>query len=188
MKFFWSYLSNKNPKIGKFEQTPFHFVAHHGLSDIAYFMLEEQQVAVEDYLCENGDRITPLHNASRNGNPEIIRSLQRKINFEFINEKWLKNSLEEAVRYGHLDCVKALLEKLSSDFKKNLATEFVVRCKVMNKDTGKYEAKNLNAVATAEHYYSLKKNKNHYKIAKYLSQELKISATLPALLLDFCDF
>ena len=148
MKFFWPYLSNKNPKIGKFEQTPFHFVAYHGLSDIAYFMLEEPQGAVEDYLCENGDRITPLHNASRNGNPEIIRSLQRKINFEFINEKWLKNSLEEAVRYGHLDCVKALLEKLSSDFKKNLATEFVVRCKVMNKDTGKYEdiPKDMNVV------------------------------------------
>ena len=80
--------------------------------------------------------------------------------------------------------VKALLEKLSSDFKKNLATSFVVRCKVMNKKTGKYEGKNLNAVATAEHYYSLKKNQNHYRIAKYLSQELKISATLKSLLLD----
>ena len=60
----------------------------------------------------------------------------------------------------------------------------MVRCKVMNKKTGKYEGKNLNAVATAEHYYSLKKNQNHYRIAKYLSQELKISATLKSLLLD----
>ena len=170
--------------MGRFEQTPFHFVAYHGLSDIAYFMLEEPDGAVKDYLSENGRSITPLHIASRNGNPEIIRSLQRKIDFEFIKEKWLEESLEEAVRYGHLDCVKALLEKLSPDFKKNLATEFVVRCKVMNKKTGKYEGKNLNAVATAEHYYSLKKNQNHYRIAKYLSQELKISATLKSLLLD----
>ena len=92
--------------MGRFEQTPFHFVAYHGLSDIAYFMLEEPDGAVKDYLSENGRSITPLHIASRNGNPEIIRSLQRKIDFEFIKEKWLEDSLEEAVRYGHLDCVK----------------------------------------------------------------------------------
>ena len=172
LKFFWPYLSNKNPKIGKFEQTPFHFVASHGLSDITYFMLEEPQGAVEYYLCENGGSITPLHNASRNGNPEIIRCLQRKIDFEFINEKWLKHSLEEAVIYGHSDCVKALLEKLSLKFKKSLATEFVFRCtcKVMNKDTGKYEAKHLNAVATVENYYSFTKTQNHYEILQYLSQ------------------
>ena len=69
--------------MGRFEQTPFHFVAYHGLSDIAYFMLEEPDGAVKDYLSENGRSITPLHIASRNGNPEIIRSLQRKIDFEF---------------------------------------------------------------------------------------------------------
>ena len=147
LKFFWPYLSNKNPKIGKFEQTPFHFVAYHGLSDVADFMLEEPQGAVEDYLCKNGGSITPLHNASRNGNPEIIRSLQRKIDFEFINKEWLQDSLQEAVEYGHLDCVKALLEKLSSNLKNILATEVSIHCnKVMNKDTGKYEAKYLNAL------------------------------------------
>ena len=43
MKFFWPYLSNKNPKVGGKENTPFHFVAGYGLSDIADFMLEELQ-------------------------------------------------------------------------------------------------------------------------------------------------
>ena len=43
LKFFWPYLSQKNSQFGRGDQTPFHFVAHHGLSDIADFMLEELQ-------------------------------------------------------------------------------------------------------------------------------------------------
>ena len=51
MKFFWPYLSQKNSQFGRGDQTPFHFVAHHGLSDIADFMLEElQQDPKTEYL------------------------------------------------------------------------------------------------------------------------------------------
>ena len=43
MKFFWPYLSNKNPDTNRdrTDRTPFHFVASSGLSDVADFMLEE---------------------------------------------------------------------------------------------------------------------------------------------------
>ena len=60
MKFFWPYLSNKNPPIVKNREgqedscaykTPFHFVAYYGLSDVADFMLEElQQDPKTEYL------------------------------------------------------------------------------------------------------------------------------------------
>ena len=60
MKFFWPYLSNKNQSIIKDREardesctyrTPFHFVAYHGLSDVADFMLEElQQDSEIEYL------------------------------------------------------------------------------------------------------------------------------------------
>ena len=43
LKLFWPYLSQKNSQFGRGDQTPFHFVAHHGLSDVADFMLEELQ-------------------------------------------------------------------------------------------------------------------------------------------------
>ena len=61
MKFFWPYLSNKNPKIGNNEGTPFHFVAYHGLSDVADFMLEElQQDSEIEYLKKVKIRIRDL--------------------------------------------------------------------------------------------------------------------------------
>ena len=119
MKFFWPYLSNKNPIVGKNETTPFHLVAYYGLSDIADFMLEELQ-SVKDCFHENVKGDTPLHYACINGHAEIIRSLRRSKNFEFINPEWFKKSLYEAIENGHLDCVKALLDKQTSDFRKNL--------------------------------------------------------------------
>ena len=119
LKFFWSYLSNKNPIVGKNETTPFHFVAYYGLSDIAYFMLEES-LSVDDCLHENLSNKTPLQYACINGHAEIIRSLRRTKDFKFINPKWFKESLYEAIENGHLDCVKALLDKQTSDFRKNL--------------------------------------------------------------------
>ena len=42
LKFFWPYLTNKNPKIeNQYETTPFDFVIFYGLSDVADFMREE---------------------------------------------------------------------------------------------------------------------------------------------------
>ena len=42
LKFFWPYLTNKNPKIEyKHETTPFDFVTYYGLSDVADFIREE---------------------------------------------------------------------------------------------------------------------------------------------------
>ena len=105
LKFFWRYLSNKNPKIGKKESTPFHFVAYYGLSDVADFMLEELQSTEDCYPTNDSDK-TPLHYASINGHAEIIKSLRRKIDFEFINPIYFKESLYTAIKYGHLECIK----------------------------------------------------------------------------------
>ena len=74
LKFFWPYLSNKNPKIreqnaGNFF-TPFHFVVHYGLSDVADLMVEEIQDNIFD-RSENGDFLLP--NLSKNGHAKIIR-------------------------------------------------------------------------------------------------------------------
>ena len=112
LKFFWPYLTNKNPKIGKNEDTPLHFVACNGLTDVFDFMIEEKQ-SVEDCLYTNGSHgyITPLHYACINGHAEIIRSLTQKIELNFINQCFFKESLYAAITYGHFDCVKALLEK-----------------------------------------------------------------------------
>ena len=66
MKFFWPYLSNKNPKFNKNEDTPLHFVAYNGLSDVFDFMIEEKQ-SVKDLLHKNKEGITPLHYACING-------------------------------------------------------------------------------------------------------------------------
>ena len=42
LKFFWPYLTNKNPKIeNQYETTPFDFVIFYGLSDVANFMRKE---------------------------------------------------------------------------------------------------------------------------------------------------
>ena len=109
--------------MGKYEETPFHFVAFHGLSDVADFMLEDFH-AIEDCLPTNqrGDK-TPLYYASINGHAKIIRSLRRKIDFEFINIEWFKKSLYFAIRHGHLDCVKALLEKQTPYFRKHFSNK-----------------------------------------------------------------
>ena len=52
LKFFWPYLSNKNPQTVKTEErTPFHFVAYHNLIDVADFMLEKlKQDSEFEYL------------------------------------------------------------------------------------------------------------------------------------------
>ena len=122
MKFFWRYLSNKNPKIGKKESTPFHFVAYYGLSDVADFMLEELQSAEDCFPTNDSDK-TPLHYASINGHAAIIKALRRKIDFEFINPKWYEQSLYGAIIHGHFDCIKALLEKQTLEFKKDLSNK-----------------------------------------------------------------
>ena len=176
LKFFWPYLSNKNPIVGKKENTPFHFVAGYGLSDIADFMLEELQ-SVEYLLHSNTKDKTPLNFACINGHAEIIRSLRRTKDFEFINPEWFTKSLYEAIENGHLDCVKALLDKQTSDFKKNLASDFKknLTCKVpylVNNELLYHS----NPVDIAKHFYSERQNPNHYKIAKYLSQLLELSA------------
>ena len=163
LKFFWPYLSNKNPKVGKKENTPFHFVAGYGLSDIADFMLEELQ-SVEDCLHTNVSGRTPLHFACIRGHAEIIRSLRRTKDFEFINPTWLKKSLYQAIENGHLGCVKALLDKQTSDFKKNLAYKlpYLASCELLYPDS--------NPVDIAKHFYSKTKNQNHYKVVKYIFQ------------------
>ena len=117
LKFFWPYLSNKNEKIGSNEDTPLHFVAYHGLSDVFDFMIEEIQ-SVDECLTKNKSGRTPLHNMSRKGHAEIIRSLRRKMDFESINPNLFKNILGKAIRYGHKDCIKALIE--NSTYQKSL--------------------------------------------------------------------
>ena len=152
MKFFWPYLTNKNPKIGKNEDTPLHFVAYHGLSDVANFMIVELQ-SVENVFPENNSCTTPLHNMCR-GHADIIRSLRRKIDFEFINQSLFQDILKEAINYGYLDCVKALVEKQTPYFQRK-------------------------AVDIAKNYYSsnvLSMNQNHYKIVQYLSEEFTLTS------------
>ena len=154
MKFFWRYLSNKNPKIGTLESTPFHFVAYYGLSDVAEFMLEELQSA-EDCLQTNEHDKTPLHYASINGHAAIIKALRRKIDFEFINPIWFKESLYTAIKYGHFKCVKALLERQTLDFRKNISNMIMYH--------------DLNPVDIAKDFYSKTNYHYHYKIVKFLS-------------------
>ena len=40
LKFFWPYLSNKNPNIGKHDETPYNFASYHRLSEVIQFMLK----------------------------------------------------------------------------------------------------------------------------------------------------
>ena len=164
LKFFWPYLSNKNPIFGKKETTPFHFVAYYGLSDIADFMLDELQ-SVEDCLHINTSGKTPLHYACIKGHAKIIRSLRRTKDFEFINPMWFKTSLYEAIENRHLDCVKALIDKQTSDFKKILAYKLPYHSGVWYRDS--------NPVDIAKLFYSKTKDRNHCKIVKYLSQLLE---------------
>ena len=143
LKFFWPYLSNKNPKISPREDTPFHVIAFNGLSDVASFMIEE--LSVDECLTKNIIDITPLHHLVREGHAEIIRSLRRKIDFEFFDPNFFKEILHIAIDRGYLDCIKALLEKQNSVFQSN-------------------------AVDIAKNYHSMS-NQNHYKIVHYLSEE-----------------
>jgi ankyrin repeat protein len=83
----------------------------------------------------------------RQGHAEIIRSLRRKIDFELFDPKFFKEILHEAIDRGHLDCIKALLEKQNSVFQSN-------------------------AVDIAKNYHSMR-NRNSCKIINYLSEEFK---------------
>ena len=167
LKFFWPYLSNKNPKICWIryrDDTPFHFVVFHGLSDVAAFMIEELQ-SIDDCFTENNmdtslnnkfkEYVTPVHIMFKGGHAEIIRSLGRKVNFEFINPALFKEILHVAIECGYLDCIKALVEKQTLSFQRN-------------------------AVDIANNYYSKTKDQNHYKILQYLSEEFK-SSDVPTL-------
>ena len=80
-------------------------------------MIQEIQ-SVEDFLHMNESGKTPLHIMSR-GHAQIIRSVRRKIDFELIDPRMFKNILREAIGYGYLDCIKALLEKQTLHFQKN---------------------------------------------------------------------
>ena len=133
--------------IEKCENTPFHFVTFHGLSDVADFMLEE--LSVEDCLTKDGEYgYTPLHTMVRRGHAEIIRSLRRKIDFELFDPNFFKEILHHAIDRGYLDCIKALLEKQNLVFQSN-------------------------AIDIAKNYHSMR-NLNQYKILHYLSEELVV--------------
>ena len=114
------------------------------MSDVAGFMIEE--LSVDECLTKNSIDITPLHHMVTEGHAEIIRSLRRKIDFEFIDPNFFKEILHEAIDYGYLDCIKALLEKQSLSFQSN-------------------------AVDIAKNYQSML-NQNQYEIVHYLSEEL----------------
>ena len=164
---------NKNPKFGKCENTPFHFVASHGLSDVADFMIEELQSG-EDCLCcfrhhhgycysryyhgychysliTNNRGTTPLHHMVEDrGQAKIIRSLRRKLDFELIDPYLYNRIILAALRYENLDCIKALIEKQTPSFQKNV-------------------------VDTVKNYYFSKNdfwmNLNYYKIVLYLKKD-----------------
>ena len=150
MKFFWPYLSNKNPKVGKNEGTPFHFVAYHGLSDVADFLIKELQSAEICLIKDNMDTVDSIYTIFRAGNAEIIQSFLQKIDFELIYPGLFRESLHQAIKRGNLDLIRALLEKQTSSFQRN-------------------------AVDIAKNYYSKTMNPNHYKIVQYLSEEFKHS-------------
>ena len=155
LKFFWPYLSNKNPKINDRKCTPFHFVANQGLINVAIFMVEEIQDDILQVCVWDG----LLNDVSKNGHADIIRSLQRKVNFEVILPSLFNGGLLKAIEYGQLECVKALLENRTSQFKQNLANQHIKNY--------------MNAVNTAKHYYAICRfDENRYNIVQYLSQEL----------------
>ena len=141
LKFFWPYLSNKNPKVGNNEGTPFHFVAYHGLSDVADFLIEELQSAEICLIKDNMDMSDSIYNIFR-GHAEIIRSFLQKIDFELIYPGLFQEILHHAIRCGNLNFIKALLEKQTLSFQRN-------------------------AVDIAKNYHSKTMNPNHYKIVQY---------------------
>ena len=149
LKFFWPYMSNKNPKVGNNEVTPFHFVAYHGLKDVADFLIEELQSAEICLIKDNMDRSASIYTIF-SGHAEIILSFFQKIDFELINPDLFQQILCEAIRCGNLDFLKALLEKQTSTFQRN-------------------------AVDIAKNYHSKTMSPNHFNIVQYLSKEFKDS-------------
>ena len=115
LKFFRPYLLEKNPILGKHQDTPFHFVTYHGLSDVAEFMLEELP---EHCNSRNASGSSPMNYAVKYGHPEIVRSIKRKIT---LSSREIAENLHEAVKNGDLNCVKALLEDQDLESRKEIA-------------------------------------------------------------------
>ena len=72
-----------------------------------------------------------------------------------------KKSLHKAIEYGHKNCIKALLEKQTLHFKKNV-------CEKLSHNRDGMIPNGLNAVDIAKHFKW--RNRNQYKIIKYLEQ------------------
>ena len=115
LKFFWPYLLEKNPIIGEDQDTPFHFVAYHGLSDVNEFMLEKLP---EHCNSRNTNNFSPMNYAVECGHPEIVRSIKQKIT---INSHEMVQNLHAAVRNGDFNCAKALLEDQDLESRKEIA-------------------------------------------------------------------
>ena len=115
LKFFWPYLLEKNPIIGEDQDTPFHFVAYHGLSDVNEFMLEKLP---EHCNSRNTNNFSPMTYAVECGHPEIVRSIKQKIT---INSHEMVQNLHAAVRNGDFNCAKALLEDQDLESRKEIA-------------------------------------------------------------------
>ena len=105
----------KNPTIGKNQDTPFHFVTYHGLSDVVDFMLEKLP---EHCNSQNASGFSPMNYAVEGGHPEIIRSIKRKIT---LNSQEIIENLHAAVRNGDFNCVQALLEDQDLESRKEIA-------------------------------------------------------------------
>ena len=101
--------------IGKYQDTPFHFVAYHGLSDVADFMLEKLQ---DHCNSKNVNDKTPMNYAVKCGHPEIIRSMRQKIG---LNSDEIVVYLHAALKNGDFKCVKALLEDQDLESRKEIA-------------------------------------------------------------------
>ena len=101
--------------IGKYQDTPFHFVAYHGLSDVADFMLEELQ---DHCNSKNVNDKTPMNYAVKCGHPEIIRSMKQKLGLD--NDE-IVVYLHAALKNGDFKCVKALLEDQDLESRKQIA-------------------------------------------------------------------
>ena len=125
LKFFWPYLGdNKNPtfdqhiqksvKYGVYNNTPLHFLAIHGMTEIVKFMLDHLK---DPNPANTLRRMTPLHQASRNGHVEIVKLITDKVDCwdqNLISEYNGYTPLHFAAQYGHLKCVKTLVERWGS--------------------------------------------------------------------------
>ena len=101
--------------IGKYQDTPFHFVAYHGLSDVADFMLEKLQ---DHCNSKNINDKSPMTYAVKCGHPEIIRSMRQKLG---LNNDEIVANLHAALKNGNFKCVKALLEDQDLESRKEIA-------------------------------------------------------------------